>query len=431
MSIHTLGTGQGASAMSLLCEAVGDLERARQRRHELWILTCYINLKHLTALVVELLACVRITDVYLAFDMSEVFRLGQHEARRQLGELASWCRQQDIKFEYKALSAPALVHAKGYAVLQRVNDHVDDGVVLVTSANLTQAGFFNERNVELGYLSRLKRDLRSFEDAYNQLWDDYGRSVEISAIATSPGLFPHALLSSGVFLHKWDGSLSQMVGMKYRLTEEAKQRSTLAQELADLGLEPGDTATQQALTLDSVPGKAFPAKFIKNFTVETYCGRWCPMEAWEEALRHLPEIKEFATRFRTATTDEILDECVLVAARRQSILVERQLIKPLPESFNENWRQRLVALRANSSKLDRLFTGYEKFDLPYDASNQEAIHNLYESLLESVSLSRRRNVVMKKLLAADESRNLAELLLKPAERDDIARAMRDRSAAED
>ncbi len=431
MSIHTLGTGQGASAKSLLCEAVGDLERARQRRHELWILTCYINLQHLTALVVELLARVRITDVYLAFDISEVFRLGQQEARRQLGELVSWCRQQDIEFEYKALSAPALVHAKGYAVLQRVNDHVDDGVVLVTSANFTQAGFFNERNVELGYVSRLKRDLRSFEDAYNQLWDDYGRSVEISALASSSELFPHALLSSGVFLHKWDGSLSQIVGMKYRLTEEAKQRSTLAQELADLGLEPGDTATQQVLTLDSVPGKVFPAKFIKNFTVETYCGRWCPMEAWEEALRHVPEINEFAARFRTATTDEILDECVLVAARRQSILVERQLIKPLPESFNENWRQRLVALRANSSKLDRLFTGYEKFDLPYDASNQEAIQSLYESLLESVSLSRRRNVVMKKVLAADESRNLADLLLEPNERDDIARAMHDRSAAED
>ena len=431
MSIHTLGTGQGASATSLLCGAVGELARPRQRRHELWVLTCYVNLEHLRGLVTDLSARVRITDVYLAFDMSEVFRLGQQEAGRQLGELSSWCRQQEIYFEYKALSAPALVHAKGYAVLQRVNDQVDEGVVLVTSANFTQAGFFNERNVELGYLSSLKRDLRRFEDAYNQLWENYGRSVEMSDLATSPELFPHALLSSGVFLHKWDGSLSQMVGMKYRLSEEAKLRSTLAQELADLGLEPGDTATQQVLPLDSMPGKAFPAKFIKNFTVETYCGRWCPREAWEEALRHVPEINDFAARFIASTTDEILDECVRKAERRQSDLVERQLIKPLPESFNENWRERLVALRANSSKLDRLFTGYEKFDLPYDATNQEDIHYLYESLLESVNLSRRRNVIMKKVLAADESRDLASLMLEPAERDEIAKAMRDRFTEDD
>lgn len=58
----------------------------------------------------------------------------------------------------------ALVHAKGYTVLQRVNDQVNEGMVLVTSANFTQAGSFNERNVELGCSSRLNRErLRLFD----------------------------------------------------------------------------------------------------------------------------------------------------------------------------------------------------------------------------------------------------------------------------
>ena len=148
-----------------------------------------------------------------------------------------------------------------------------------------------------------------------------------------------------------------------------------------------------------------------------------------EAHEHLKEVDKFVERFRAATTDEILDECVRRAEHLQGVLLERRLIEPLPESFNQNWRERMVALRANSSKLGRLFTGYEKFDLPYDASNQEDINNLYESLLDSVNLSRRRNAVMKKVLAADESRDLASLKLEPAERDDIAEAMRDAMVA--
>ena len=293
-----------------------------------------------------------------------------------------------------------------------------DGVVLTTSANFTKPGFKGE-NIEIGYLSIKKKDINGFKHAYNYLWDELGRDLGKAIFKQENYLLKFALLSSGVFLHKWTGNLSQQVGIKYVLTPLAKERGTIAPELAAVGFEAGSTFTRQVLKLDALPKKEVPKQFITSFTIETYLGRWCPLEAWTTLSKSFEGAAEFIQKFEAETEESVLLKLVDEALAVQNDLVEKGLIKPVSQDHIVNWASRITELRSNSRRLERFFMGYNAHKLPYTVEQKSDVLELFDSLEEAIELTKSKNIAKKKLDEAKKNSNPELLLLSEDEKQKI------------
>lgn len=415
MSIHILNKDHGKSAGRILTEAVRSFQRKKQRRHELWILSCYVDLDLIESYVSHLLKSTRITDVYLSFNFAEIYKIGPTETKDKLLSVQRNLKEIGVYFEWKALSSSKLVHGKGYAIIQRVNGNIKDGVVLITSANFTNPGF-KGGNVELGYTSTKKQDLKDFENKYDHLWDEVGADIGKAIFKQNDLLFKFALLSAGVFIHKWSGSLSQQVGIKYELTELAKEKGTIAPELVAVGFEAGDTFTRQVLNLSELPQKEVPSSFIKRFTIETYWGRWCPAEAWKRLSSTFEGSQGFIEEFQSAVEDETLLVIKNDAYSVQQQLIEQGLIKKVKKDHLSRWVNRVQELSANVDRLERIFIGYEVHKLPYSIEQKSDIVELFESLEETIELSKAKNICKEKIMSAISSGDLNTINLTSKEK---------------
>lgn len=396
MPIHILNSKHGVPARDLIIQAASGFQRRRQHRHELWILTCYVELSLIEEIVREFHETVRITDVYLAFNFSEIYKLGPIETQRKLKIIKAHFLDMGITFEWSALQSSRLVHGKGYAVIQRFSGNLSDGVVLTTSANFTRAGFTGS-NVELGYFSTAKRDLQRFEEAYNYLWSELGQGIDSAVFEQGSYLLKFAILSSGVFLHKWSGSLSQQIGIKYTLTSLAKEKGSIAPELAAVGFEAGNTFSRQVLNLVNLPQKEVPRSFMSRFTIETYWGRWCPSEAWQSLSNTFSGSEQFIEEFLAATDEDKLLEIKKEALEVQEQLIAQGLIKPVGNDHLDRWVEKMLDLRLNKGRLDRFFTGYEAHRLPYTIDQDDEVVKLFESLEEAIELSKATNIAKQKV----------------------------------
>lgn len=410
MKVLLLSKKHGITPRDALLTDVEALDKRQQRRHELWILSCYVDLKAVQTLVRELAERVRLVEVYLAFDYSEVYRYGPRKLNRQLGDLRQSCTKQGIELDCCFLAAPSgLVHAKGYAVFQRVEEEIADGVLLLGSANLTSPGFMDGRNVELGTLTRQITHLRSFEQTFDALWEDLGKDeIDDSVLARDRDLFNFALLSSGVFLHQWDGNLRQLVGIRYKIVNEEKW-SQLPDGLKAEGFELSKTLTRQVLKLDELPRRSLPGDFIRNFTIDTALGRWCPAEAWNTVVH--PESDAYLEAFRAATADQILDDQIREASIRQEQLIREGFIAPVDSDHLESWARRIKNLRDSPERLARLHTGYEAFPMPFDAQCKKEIEDLFESLEVSLDSRTHTNWATRAVRACITSKKLDPLTL--------------------
>lgn len=399
MSIFILNKEHGKSAGKLIAETAQSLERIKQRRHELWILTCYVEFDLVEEYVDYLLKNIRITDVYLAFNFSEIYKDGPNNTAEKLRQVTNRLEKKGIGFEWKALASSKLVHSKGYALIQRSNGAVSGGVVLTTSANFTVPGF-KGGNIEIGYLSTKKKDINDFETTYDYLWENLGKDIDSAVFKQEEYLLKFALISSGLFLHKWSGSLSQQIGIRYELTPLAKEKGTIAPELAAVGFEAGDTFTRQVLNLSDLPAKEIPRSFITRFTIETYWGRWCPIDAWVALSKSFEGANQFIQQFESATEESALIDAKEKAFAVQKDLIIKGLIKPVKENHLENWVTRIQELRSSHRRLERFYIGYEVHELPYAIDQKSEIEELFDSLMEAIELSKAVNIAKGKVVAA-------------------------------
>ena len=418
MNIYILNKYYNKTAEGVICDAIQKFERKKQRRHELWILSCYIEFDLIEEYACRLSNNIRLTDIYLAFDFSEIYKIGPKKSKSKLDEITERLSKKKIKFEWMALASSNLVHSKAYAIMQIQDDSVKNGVVLTTSANFTKPGFVGG-NVEIGYISTQKKDIKDFIIHYNTLWKDLGREIGGAVKENEDYLLKFALLSSGFFIHKWAGSLRQQIGIKYELTEFAKAQGTISPELKLYGFETGDTFTRQALKLDNLPTKEVPRQFIKDYTIETYWGRWCPSDAWNTLSMNFKGANEFKEAFKKCTDEKILSETIIEARKVQYQLADNKLIEPVSEDHLENWASRVRELRENNQRLERFYTGYDVHSLPYGIEQKEDVIDLFHSLSNAIETSKAKNIAKKKVESATSKRDVAFLALTEQEIQEI------------
>lgn len=415
MSIYILNDNHSETAESLLLKKSLALEKRRQRKHEFWILTCYLDLKILENVIDSILESVRLTDVYLAFNFAEIYKEGPDATIKHLNLIASNLKEKRVNLEWTALAGKKLVHSKAYALVQMAESRIYKGFLLTTSANFTKAGFQGE-HVEIGYLSVKKTDINKFIKLYKILLNDFGKNPAEAVSKERDYMFKFLLLSSGVFLHKWTGNLSQWVGIRYELTDFAKEKGIVAAELKAVGFEAGDTFTRQVLDLSSLPKKDIPGEFIKNFTIETYWGRWCPLDAWSSLTESFQGGDYFVNKFLEITNKDILHEIKIDSLQLQNELIEKKLIRRVKDDHLDNWVMRIQKLRLNRLKLNRFFMGYDVNFLPYLIEQKREVEDLYNNFEDSILSSKTMNIAKKKISAAIKYNDLGLIRLKDAEK---------------
>lgn len=180
---------------------------------------------------------------------------------------------------------------------------------------------------------------------------------------------------------------------------------SIAPELSRLGFEAGSTFTRQVLELDLLPKKEVPRGFITQFTIETFWGRWCPKDAWNKLSSSFQGAEEFLSRFRYATSPEIVEGLLLEVKGTQNWLIQQGLIEHVGNEHLEKWVQRIEDLRANSRRLERYYTGYDSHKMPYSIEQKNDICDLFESLHESIELAKTNNIAKKKVSEAINRQN--------------------------
>jgi len=406
VSIYILNSDYGNPAESIIIsQAIKSLHKIKQRKHEFLILTCYVDLNLVEDCVERLLNSFKLSRVRLAFNFSEIYKIGPSDTNKKLKEIQANLKKKRIDFECSVLAYSKLVHSKGYALIQEFNGVISGGVALTTSANFTRPGFQGE-NIEIGYLSSKKTDLNNFKKIYEYICGNLGTELIPSIFKEQEYLLKFSILSSGVFLHKWSGNLKQEIGIKYDVTPFVKEQGAIPPPLKDAGFERDDTTfTRQVLKVDTLPSKEIPPSFIKQFTIETYWGRWCPIDAWEELRRYYKGANQFINEFHRITEESALLKVKEEAQLTQQDLIEKGLIKKVEKDHLDRWENKIQDMRSNQRRLEKFFTGYDAHKLPYTIEQKTAVEELFVNLMEAVDLSKAINTSKKKLLSAQKKFN--------------------------
>ena len=427
MPIH-LQTSKKNSLLGAFRDAITEL-KWKKRAHRLMILSCYIDFEAIRKLIATVKNEVNLTEVLLAFEFMEAYRDRQPKSTIiELNELKTWCSKNDIIFSWNAVRYGALMHAKGYAVVQYAKEALIGGVVLIGSGNATKPGLGSaiKTNVELSHVSNNDNDIKGFIAAWDRLIKK-NRSLDGVLQRADEYEFAYSMLASGVFLHDWQGNLRSQVGITYMLTQEGHKAISMNDELKQLGFDI-DKATINRNPLEAVNfpySRALPSGFTRKYTVDTILGRWCPLPVWdtvEETITQDTEFQKFFDSFRAATESDKFERIVASERARDNSLVNRGFVTSVPDRI-DRWLDKIITLRDNEYKLSRIFMKFERFDLPYDYSEREAVEKLHDSVLESLNIKTTQSFVAKKIEMTEQTRDLSMLDLSDRERANLVEAL--------
>ena len=403
-----------------LIDAIDTLKYKSQREHRLMILSCYIDFGAVKMMVDLVSGRVQLTRVGLAFEFLEAFRSRlPNETLAELEKLNAWCKTKDIEFFWYPVRAGALMHAKGYALVQRKGQNNGSGVVCIGSGNATMPGLglskSSKINIEILNISTSNEDLGEFIRCWNLLIK-HKRDLGDAARREDDYGFSYALLASGIFLHDWRDSIATQIGIKYTLTEKGRNQLALNDpELIALGFQAAQ-ATISSNPFNGVqfpPSRVLPREFSKNYTIDTLLGRWCPRSVWdvvERTIQRDDKFTRFLNAFRKATSEKSLSEVAKVEDKKSNRLTKRGVVKNDPER-SARWQGKVQMLRDNEKKLARIFMKLEPFDLPYDYLARREVEELKDSLVQTMVVKSRRFLVSKKITEAEEQGDLLALQL--------------------
>ena len=382
------------SLASSFIDASKKLYRKAQHRHELSILTCYFEIESIRRLIEELTKEVKLSEIYIIVDASDVNKICVNVIKDEFNELG---------IDFRIDCSRNLLHAKAYRLRQyTANDKWAGGILMVSSGNATNNGLYGI-NTELGYLSNLKKDLDDFDDLYNDIWEKAYDFDQFRNRKREKGRH-YDLLDSGVFLHKWEGNLNQLFSSKYVINEEAISEMEQDDDLIEWGVKFGKTMSIPVIDFSEIKQYKISKEFFKNFTIETYLGRWCPVSAWvyiNNCLKSKDSISKKQEILRKKLSS--LKEAKRTLKYRQNRLLVKNYIKKPKSGHITKWEQNVKKISSQSGILfERLLTGYESFQLPYN-ENDDEIEDLYNSLLQSAEISRSKSVIKKWMIKKRDS----------------------------
>ncbi len=391
----------------------------KRKRYDLWLLTCYLDHGALKETINRLANKIKIGGIYVAYDVTEMYRQGVLFFSSASESIEKWAKEEigakDIHLCAIHGHNGELFHGKSYGLIPTDEDFsANKGLVVLTSANLTYPGILGKGNVEVAYFCDNTSLVKQFRDQFYSICSSLNRINEKAIGSARLRLNHYEILSGGVFLNKWSGSFKSETALRFKLSEECQKLIEIGdQELRDLGLnfEKG-SLTRHLISSSDIPRKSLPKSFLKDFTIETYIGRFCPSVIWDfvEAI-HKKDFDSFKQKVIDVTSSEKLDNYCVLALEIQKKLVARRLTLSADKDHVTRWRHKVLSLACDDVRLGRLYNGCEQFLIPYRYEDSREIEKLFSSLEESISLKRKKNLAARKVEQA-KLKGQSELTIK-------------------
>lgn len=355
----------------------------KRKKYAFFIASCYFTSRSASYLISAIFdANITINSVQIYIDKKEALKIGKEI-------LQSWLTRINDKYEFDINLYPVdthnLFHVKAYSLITQNSDDLLDGVIVSGSANLTGAGLTNNNgNIEVLIKTQNSDDLKAFKKAISKL-----EILDLAEIENFKDIeafdYKYALLQSGYFIYKWSSSLNQELSIKFRLSEEGKEKIKGDPVLEELGFELSQASISKSYL--KFKYKSPLTKNInnikRNFGVETYWGYWVPKSIIDQVFGN-EDFEKFRKRLLTAIEKQ-RDSIVSKIEDDYEKLVSLNLIEVSKKHPKDSFFENIEKLKDNEIKLWRLYYRYEVIDLPYDFSQRDEVEELYDNFTETYS----------------------------------------------
>ena len=291
-------------------------------------------------------------------------------------------------------------HTKAYCLSSYDDWNSEDapvtgGRLAVGSANLTGSGLVatTHGNVESLVVSEDLSLIEEFLGSLNNInymeFDDLYRYED-----TDKHDFRYDLLSQGKFAYKYTTNMNDYLAIIYNLSREARTRQQ--QGFDDLGIPAGfesetSTISKRYFDFDIDPYRPKGYRDLrKKYGIECYLGHWVPK------IVVPPLTDERFGTFKTEMFCEIrnrLEYITLKITEEYDTLADRGIIEIDADKSDpsENFIRKVDELEEDDDRLFRIWSQLAFNDLPYDRNNTQGIDQIYDSIITTIRLSKRKN----------------------------------------
>lgn len=379
----------------------------KRRKYTFFITSCYFNPRSASYLIKDIYdANINIDSVEIYIDKKEALKIGKEVLR-------AWIDRINDRYEFEINLYPVdtamLFHVKAYSLITHNSPNITDGILVVGSANLTGAGLTSiYGNIEAVIHTSSQKDLKSFYESILKIKTQKLEELEnFKSIETFD--FKYALLQNGYFVYKWSSSLNQELGIKFRLSEEGKQKIKGDPILEELGFKLSQaTVSKSYLKFNyKSPLTKYVSNIKRNFGVETYWGYWVPKSIIDEIFGN-QEFEEFKKKLLNAINKQC-DSIISKINDDYDKLIKRELIETTEKHPQDSFLENIEKLKNNETKLWRLYYRYEIIDLPYDFSQRQEIEELYDNFTETYE-SKQINTTIRAIYESLNTKSLAPII---------------------
>ena len=393
----------GQAKLQLLLDALAGCDG--RRSYYLSIATCYCTPKVVRELIDSIRAILRIEEIYLYIDRRTAISIG----RAALSAIED--DYSEILSIY-AVKAGRLFHTKGYCLAAYSGDDLVHGRLAIGSANLTGSGLTREHgNIES--LS-IHSDMPTIGE-FLEFFDDEDNLIALEDLTDfSPGDtadFQYALLTFGLFSHKWSAALPPYFSVRYHLNEEGRRR-------AHEGIEtPGFQMDVASIGKRYVKDKHFKPQdwrqsngegLVKNYGIECSLGHWIPKPAVGKEKSKNKRFRKFKTEL-FKMLDSRMKRIRRKILRDYERLNQEGIIDVQDADPTQTFQDRIEALRNDDDQLYRIWSERSFFEFPYDPGMVEKIQETFDDILLTARRRKRRNTSMRAVLEAEQHWTLEPL----------------------
>ncbi|MCY4140871.1 MAG: phospholipase D-like domain-containing protein [Rhodobacteraceae bacterium] len=272
----------------------------RRRSYYLSIATCYCTPQAVREFIDAVRAKVKLlVKIYLYVDRRTAISIG----RAELSELE---RAYPDLLKVYAVRTARLFHTKGFCLAAYdADDEPVHGRLAIGSANLTNPGLTAMHgNVESlavhSDISTISEFLEFFENEDvdgNLLTID--QLTDFSPYDTTD--FQYALLTRGLFSHKWSASLAAYFSVRYRLNDVGRQQAAAGVDVAGFQVEAATISKSYFVDFDPQAWRPNDRNLVLNFGIECFLGHWIPKSVFESN----EDNKEPFNQFKSALFEEL------------------------------------------------------------------------------------------------------------------------------
>ena len=383
----------------------------------LYIASCYFTPSSARQLILDVNKIVNLLEVNIYIDRKSALAIRKDvllDWKYEVKEEFNGILDEDFSdVNLYAVEHPTLFHSKGYALVEFDDDYtIIGGSLVIGSANLTGNGLFsNKGNIECLLDTQDVRSIATFVGSLEKDldWLPVSELEEFGSVNSLS--FMYAMLQEGEFIHPWSDDLRKILSVTYKLSALGIERTKTDSVLKDYGFNLDSLSVSKSYVDFKVSDYLHDdfKSMKRNYGIENHLGHWIPREMYEYCANQGKGFEKFKTDFFSyfdkdriaAISAEIKNEYMLLL---KSGVIEKGTLEP-QEVFIKN----LHALFDDDSRLMRIFTKLEKYELPYDIRDSANIIKLYNEITQMAKSKKRASFGVRSWLAGVESVSITAL----------------------